>query len=112
MRLSVRLLHGTPTLESDPTRSQEEVERRFVPGSLLWVKVKQIAPFGAFVDLGADDVYGLISITDLKDEGGPVQPEDWPPVGSEVDAVVLGVTGPDWRDVRLSIRPSLLQGAV
>ena len=80
-----------------------------MPGSLVRVKVKQIAPFGAVVDLGADDVSGLISITDIKDESGPVQSGAWPPVGSEVEAVVLGVTGPDWRDVRLSIRPSLLQ---
>ena len=100
------------SFDFDPNRSQEEVERRFVPGTLVRGVVKQIAPFGAFVDLGADDVYGLISVTDIKDERKPIQPEEWPAVGSEVEAIVMGVTGRDWRDVRLSIRPSLLQGAV
>ena len=91
----------------DPDRKPQDAEQRVEPGRLVRGVVTRVEHFGAFVDLGASG-HGLISITDLKD-GPPVEPEDWPHIGAEVEAVVVGVNG---HDIRLSLRPSLLRGAV
>jgi ribosomal protein S1 len=94
-------------VEASSDRRREEIDRRFVAGRIVRGIVKRTEYFGVFVDLNDPDAYGLITVTDLTDEP-PVKPGDYPPVGSEIVAVVMGVTGQLGTEVRLSIRPSLL----
>lgn len=66
--------------------------------------------FGFFVDLG-ERVIGLIEITMLLDDPErPLSQDDYPPVGSQVRAVVLGATDHN-RQIRSSMRPSDLERA-
>ena len=89
-----------------------ELRRRFPEGSIVRGVVKHHAPFGFFVDLGVPEADGLVRIVDVKDEP-PVSPaNDYPPVGSEVDAYVWGVSAGGRPQVDLSIKPSVLRGAV
>jgi ribosomal protein S1 len=61
--------------------------------------------FGFFIDLG-EPIVGLVEIPMLLDDAHqPVSPDDYPPVASQVRAVVLGPTDHN-RQVRLSMRPS------
>lgn len=94
-------------MEADSDHEGQSAGQRVEPGRLVRGVVKRVEHFGVFVDLGASGL-GLITITDLKD-GPPVELEDWPGLGSEVEAVVVGVNG---HDIRLSLRPSLLRDAV
>lgn len=62
------------------------------------------SPVRFFVDLG-DPVIGLVEIARVKEPGQSVDPRDYPQVGQEIAAVVLGAVDLQ-RQVRLSIRPS------
>lgn len=66
--------------------------------------------FGFFIDLGGA-VIGLIELPMLLDDPDrPLLQDDYPPVGSQLRAVVLGATDHN-RQIRLSMRPSDLKGA-
>ena len=65
--------------------------------------------FGFFVGLG-DTILGLVEIRHVKDPGQAVSSEDYPAVGEEVTAVVLGAVDLQ-RQVHLSIRPTDLKAA-
>ena len=52
-------------------------------------RVKEHHPFGVFTTLVDCPFDGLIQITDFKDVGR-MTPTEYPPLGSEVEAVVLG----------------------
>jgi predicted RNA-binding protein with RPS1 domain len=73
------------------------------PGQLVWGVVREHQPFGVFIDIGEDEP-GVAVITMLEDEPRSRTPE-FPPVGSKVDAVFLGFSGPG-RQPRLSLRPA------
>ena len=90
-----------------------ELERRFPEGSFTRGVVTHHVSFGFFVDLGTSEADGLVRIIDVKDEG-PVMKDDYPPIGSEVSAYVWGVEsgGGTRPQVTLSIKPSLMHGAV
>jgi predicted RNA-binding protein with RPS1 domain len=87
-----------------------ELEQRFKAGSIVKGIVSHHAPIGFFVHLGGN-AGGLVRIIDVKEEG-VVTAADYPPVGSEVDVYVWGVATGGRPHVILSIRPSLLRGAV
>jgi ribosomal protein S1 len=57
-------------------------------GEIVKGQVTRHAPYGVFVDLGIP-FEGLIQITDFKDQG-IMSPQEYPPVGQEIEAVVLG----------------------
>lgn len=66
--------------------------------------------FGFFIDLG-EPVIGLIELPMLLDHPDrPLSQGDYPPLGSQVRAVVLGATHHN-RQIRLSMRPSDLKRA-
>ena len=69
--------------------------------------VTQHCPFGIFVDLGDPGALGLVQIPEFRDEGR-MTPQQYPPVGSTIEAVVLGHTDERRRQVWLSMRPSQL----
>jgi ribosomal protein S1 len=77
---------------------------RFTSGVIATGVVLSHHPFGFFVDLG-DPVIGLVEITRVKESRQPVDPRDYPPVGQEISAVVLGAVDLQ-RQVHLSTRPS------
>lgn len=87
------------------------LRERFPEGAIVRGVVKHHAPFGIFLDLADPDTDGLVRIPDFKDEGR-MTPEEYPPLGSEVEAYVYGVQEVGYPQVILSLRPSLVRGAV
>jgi ribosomal protein S1 len=84
----------------------ESVKESLPIGTHVVCRVLEHRPFGVFAMLAALPFDGLIQITDFKDEG-PMNPSDYPPVGVELDAVVLGFS--DSRtQIWLGTRPSQL----
>ncbi|MFN5856356.1 MAG: RNA-binding protein [Pseudanabaenaceae cyanobacterium] len=61
-----------------------------------------------FVDIGNENVNGIIQIPDFLDSGAMI-PEMYPEIGSPVGAVVLGYTQDARNQVWLSVKPSVLQ---
>ena len=94
--------------ESRSTPSDEEwadAVRRYRPGCVVDRTVISHHRFGFFVDLG-EPIIGLVEIPMLLDDAHqPVSPDDYPPVASQVRAVVLDATDHN-RQIRLSMRPS------
>lgn len=82
---------------------------RFASGIVIRGVVLSHHRFGFFVDLG-DQVLGVAGIPRVKDPGQAVSPEDYPAVGEEIAAVVLGAVDLQ-QHVHLSIRPSDLKAA-
>jgi ribosomal protein S1 len=82
---------------------------RFASGVVVRGVVLSHHPFGFFVDLGGT-ILGLVEIPRVSDPGQAVSPDDYPAVGREVTAVVLGAVDLQ-RQVHLSIRPSDLRTA-
>jgi ribosomal protein S1 len=77
---------------------------RFTSGVVVTGVVLSHHPFGFFVDLGYP-VIGLVEIPRVKEPWQPVDPQDYPPVGQKITAVVLTAVDLQ-RQVHLSIRPS------
>jgi ribosomal protein S1 len=78
------------------------------PGQLVSGVVTEHRDFGAFIEIGEDEP-ALALMTMLEDEPRSRTPE-FPPIGSEVEAVFLGFSGPS-RQPRLSLRPTDVLGA-
>jgi pimeloyl-ACP methyl ester carboxylesterase len=68
--------------------------------------VKAHQPFGAFTSIPNVPFDGLIQITDISD-GRRVTPSDFPPIGSEVETIVLGFKE-FGKQIWLGMRPSQL----
>jgi ribosomal protein S1 len=77
---------------------------RFTSGVVVTGVVLSHHQFGFFVDLGYP-VIGLVEIPRVKELWQPVGPQDYPPVGQKITAVVLDAVELQ-RQVHLSIRPS------
>ena len=94
--------------ESRSTPSDEEwadAVRRYRAGYVVDGTVISHHRFGFFIDLG-EPITGLVEIPMLLDDAHqPMSPDDYPPVASQVRAVVLGATEHN-RQIRLSMRPS------
>jgi ribosomal protein S1 len=88
-----------------------QVKSKYRLGELIHGKVGHHAPFGIFVDLGDDEVRGIVQITDFVDNGD-MTPEMYPDVGSAIGAVVVGYTEDERNQVWLSVKPSVLQKAL
>ena len=74
------------------------------PGSVVSGQVVLRLPYGFWLDLGG--VFGLVEIICFRDgPGPPVHVEDFPAIGSSVEAVVLGFHDAS-NEVRLSTRRS------
>lgn len=61
-----------------------------------------------FIDIGDEDVKGIIQISDFLDSGA-MTPEMYPEISSLVGTVVVGYTEDDRNQVWLSVEPSVLQ---
>jgi hypothetical protein len=74
------------------------------PGSVVSGQVVLQLPYGFWLDLGG--VFGLVEIISFRDgPGPPVQVEDFPAIGSSVEAVVLGFHDAS-KEVRMGTRRS------
>ena len=85
-----------------------QVKTKYQLGKLIYGKVEFHAPFGVLVDIGNENVKGIIQIPDFLDSGA-MTPEMYPEIGSPVGAVVVGYTEDDRNQVWLSVKPSVLQ---
>jgi hypothetical protein len=86
----------------------DEAKRRFPVGSRVQGTVVDHRPFGIFVDVGDPVALGLVSITDFCDEGR-MTVEQYPPIGSSIEAVVLGHTNDGRKQIWLGLKPSQLR---
>ncbi len=85
-----------------------QVKTKYQLGKLIYGKVAFHEPFGVFVDIGNENVKGIIQIPDFLDSGAMI-PAMYPEIGSLVGAVVIGYTEDDRNQVWLSVKPSVLQ---
>jgi len=67
-------------------------------------------PFGVFVQIDDIAFKGLVAIPDFKESGQRMTPEEYPPIGSEVEAVVLGFRDSN-NQIGLGMRPSQMAKA-
>ena len=84
----------------------ETVKQTLAVGVRVRCRVKEHHPFGIFTTLVDCPFDGLIQITDFKDVGR-MTPTEYPPLGSEVEAVVLGFKERG-RQIWLGVKPSQL----
>jgi len=87
----------------------ETVKQTLAVGARVRCRVKEHHPFGIFTTLAGCPFDGLIQITDFKDVGR-MTPTEYPPLGSEVEAVVLGFKERG-RQIWLGVKPSQLSKA-
>ena len=85
----------------------EQAKARFPVGTKVRGVVTRYCPFGIFVDLGDPVALGLVQIPEFLDEGR-MTPEQYPSLGSTIEAVVLGHTDEHRMQVWLCMRPSQL----
>jgi len=88
-----------------------QVKSKYRLGELIHGKVEHHAPFGIFVNLGDENVRGIVQITDFVDTGD-MTPEMYPDIGSPIGAVVVGYTEDERNQIWLSVKPSVLQKAL
>jgi len=62
----------------------------FPVGAVVEGRVETVYDFGAFVSLPGTDFLGVIVITSLSDSQRALSQDDFPQVGSDVRAVVVG----------------------
>lgn len=74
-------------LQSDPWDS---IEERFPAGSRHTGEVKNITPYGVFVEL-ADGIGGMVHISDLSWTKRFNHPSEYTRVGEKLDVVILGI---------------------
>ncbi|HEY8505759.1 MAG TPA: S1 RNA-binding domain-containing protein [Gemmataceae bacterium] len=86
----------------------ETAKLRFPAGRVVRGTVVAHHPYGISVDLGDPVAAGLVPITEFLD-GGRMTPERYPAIGATVTAVVLGHTGEGRKQIRLCMRPSVIQ---
>jgi ribosomal protein S1 len=86
----------------------DDAKKRFPVGAQVHGVVTQHHPFGILVDLGDPVAKGLVQITEFLDEGC-MTPEGYPPVGTSIEAVVLGHTDSHRMQIWLCMRPSVLR---
>jgi ribosomal protein S1 len=84
----------------------DRVKARLVPGSCVQGTVQKHFPFGVFVDIPGIPFKGLIQVVDFRDEGA-MTADEYPPVGSDIEAVVLGFRDSN-KQIWLGMRPSQL----
>ena len=88
-----------------------EVKTKYRLGELIHGKVEHHFPFGIFVNIGDENVRGIVQIPDFVDTGN-MTPEMYPEIGSPIGAVVIGYTEDDRNQIWLSVKPSVLQRAL
>jgi S1 RNA binding domain len=84
----------------------ESVKRELPIGTHVKCQVKEHRPFGVFTTIAGAPFDGLIEIIYFKDVG-KMSPSEYPPVGSDVEAVVLGFDE-SCKQIRLGVKPSQL----
>ena len=85
----------------------EETKHRIKLGSRLQGVVIEHKPFGIFVDIGDPVAIGLVQIIDFRDEA-PMIADDYPALGSIVEAIIIGFTDARRKQVWMTMKPSWL----
>lgn len=87
------------------------IKKKYKLGELIFGKVEHQAPFGLFVNIGDENVRGIVQITDFVDNGD-MTPAMYPDIDSPIGAVVIGYTEDERHQIWLSVKPSVLQKAL
>ncbi len=90
-------------LERQREQARAEIKVELAEGQVRRGRVKRLAPFGAFVDLGGID--GLLHVSDMS-YGRVKQPSDLLKVGQEIDVQILKI---DLEKDRISLGMKQLQ---
>ncbi len=89
----------------------KKVKNKYPFGEITHGKVERHFPFGIFVDIGDENIKGIVQIPDFVDTGD-MTPEMYPDIDSPIGAVVIGYTEDDRNQIWLSVKPSVLQRAL
>jgi len=99
--------HDADMIKSETT--WEELKSALPVGSKIRGTVLRHAPFGIFVAIPTSPFDGLVQITDFKDSGR-MAPNEYPPLGSTIEAIVLGFKE-SGKQIWLGMKPSQLRDA-
>lgn len=91
-------------LEAEQVTLREEMKKRIHEGAVVRGRVRNVQPFGAFVELGGVD--GLIPVSEMS----WTRVENATEVLQEGQEVVAKVIGADWGRERISLSLKALQG--
>jgi ribosomal protein S1 len=83
----------------------EIIRRNYPLGKILKGKVISHFPFGIFIDIGDEDVIGIVPVVDFA-EKNPSKRE-YPPIGEEVNCIIFGYTNDDRNQIWVSINPKV-----
>lgn len=86
----------------------QQIKAQFPIGARVTGRVMKCYSFGILIDLGG--AIGLVSSLDFLDEGHMTE-QQFPPVDSTVEAVVIQHMDELRKQIRLSMRPSSLRDA-
>lgn len=86
----------------------QQIKAQFPVGTRVRGTVTQHVPFGIFLDLGG--ATGVVLIVDFVDEGR-MTVEQYPPISSSIEAVVIWHVERPQPQIRLSMKPSALRDA-
>lgn len=86
----------------------QQIKAQFPVGARVCGTVTHHAPFGIFVDLGG--ATGVVLIVEFLDEGR-MTVDQYPALGSSIEAVVIWHVESAGMRIRLSMRPSSLRDA-
>lgn len=82
-----------------------KIRQKYPVGIKLECKVAVHLPFGIFLDIGDEEVIGIVAIIDF-DTGVA----DYPPENSIVTGVVIGYTDDVRNQVWISLNPKVISG--
>lgn len=82
-----------------------ELKKALPVGSLVHGTVVRVAPFGVFVRLNEADAVAALLVTHFEDGDRRFELEDYPQVGTSIEAVVVDLADHNFQ-VRISTRRS------
>jgi predicted RNA-binding protein with RPS1 domain len=86
-------------------REWERTKTLLPKGLIIEGRVEQLYDFGAFISIPGTAALGIIVITSISDVERSLSVDDFPPVGTQVRAVVLGHRD-SGQQIELSLRGS------
>lgn len=91
----------------------EAIKKKFPINSLIKGVVKMQTPFGIFLDIGNDDVRGIVLVVDFFDEPNEkgFDYSSMPALFSTVKGVVIGYFDDERNQIALSLKPSVVFNA-
>jgi ribosomal protein S1 len=84
-----------------------KIKIQYPLGGIIEGRVEAHWPFGIFLDIGSNEILGIIQITDFLDEGS-MKMEMYPKIGTIISCRIIGYTEAPPNQIWLSVKPSVM----